>query len=53
MFQGLDDIRADVVKHIIHLISKPVMHIFNLSIEQGLFPNDLKLAKVTPFLKKI
>ncbi len=45
---GLDDIRADVVKHIIHLISKPLMHTFNLSLEQGVFPNELKVAKVTP-----
>ncbi len=27
---GLDDIRADVIKHIIHLIAKPLMHTFNL-----------------------
>ncbi len=24
------------------------MHTFNLSLEQGVFPNELKLAKVTP-----
>ncbi len=45
---GLDDIRAYVVKHITHLIAKPLMHTFNLSLEQRVFPNELKLAKVTP-----
>ncbi len=50
---GLDDIRADVVKHIIHLIAKPLMYTFNLSLEQGVFPNELKLAKVTPIFKKM
>ncbi len=48
---GLDDIRADVVKHIIHLIAKPLMDTFNLLLEQRVFPNELKLAKVTPIFK--
>ena len=49
---GRDDIDTYVVKRCIHLISFPLSHIFNASFEQGIFPNDLKLAKVIPVYKK-
>ena len=30
---------------------KPLMHIFNLSLEKGIFPDDLKIARVTLIFK--
>ena len=32
-------------------MSKPLLHIFRLSLEEGIFPDDLKAAKVTPIFK--
>ena len=32
-------------------LSKPLLHIFRLSLEEGIFPDDLKTAKVTPIFK--
>ena len=30
---------------------EPLKHLFNLSIEKGVFPDDLKIARVTPIYK--
>ena len=32
--------------------NEPMKNIFNLSIEKGIFPDELKIAKVTPLFKK-
>ena len=32
-------------------MSKPLLHIFRLSLEEKTFPDDLKTAKVTPIFK--
>ena len=42
---GHDEISFDVIK------SKPLLHIFRLSLEEKNFPDDLKTAKVTPIVK--
>ncbi len=42
----------EIVKRIIPLISKPLAHIFNLSLSTGVFPAALKVAKVIPVFKK-
>ena len=49
--QEHDGIDALVVKKCINLIAFPLCHIYNASIEQGIFPNDLKIAKVIPIFK--
>ncbi len=49
---GHDDIRAETVKTIIEQIAKPLSHICNTSFTTGVFPNELKVAKVTPIYKK-
>ena len=33
------------------LVSEPVKYLFNLSIAKGIFPDDLKIAKVIPIYK--
>ena len=40
-----------VIKLIMHEIIKPVTYICNLSLKSGVFPNDLKTAKVLPLFK--
>ena len=32
-------------------LCEPLKYLFNLSIEKGIFPDDLKIAKVTPIYK--
>ncbi len=48
---GHDDIRAETVKTIIEEIAKPLSHICNTLFTTEIFPNELKVAKVTPIYK--
>ena len=42
MSQDLDGLSLKFVKYIIHDISIPLAHIFNLSLDNGIFPDKLK-----------
>ena len=48
---GYDDISFNVVKKCFSSLCEPMKYMFNLSIEKGIFPDDLKIAKVTPIDK--
>jgi len=48
---GVDGFSTSVIKQIIPFISNPLSTIFNKSFELGIFPQQLKLAKVTPVYK--
>ena len=48
---GYDDISFNIVKICFSSLCKPLKYLFNLSIEKGIFPDDLKIAKVTPIYK--
>ena len=48
---GFDDIHISVVKRVIHIICSPLCKIFNLSLESGVFPNQMKIARVIPLYK--
>ena len=48
---GWDDISSKVVKSTSVLYLEPLVHIFNLSLQQGVFPSQLKIAKVIPLFK--
>ena len=49
---GSDGISTVLLKKIKHEISKPLTAIINQSITSGIFPTDLKTAKITPVYKK-
>ena len=49
---GYDDISNDLLKHIIDEIVIPLEHIMNLSIVNGIVPDNMKIAKVVPIYKK-
>ena len=34
------------------VIAKPITHLINISINEGIFPDDFKMAKITPNYKK-
>ena len=46
-----DDIIMYIISKVIHQIVKPLVHIFNLSFTTGIFPSEMKTAKVTPLFK--
>ena len=48
---GYDDISFNVVKKCFGVLHKPLLHIFNLSLQTGIFPDKLKIARVTPLFK--
>ena len=49
---GFDDIPTSIIKKVIPLIVEPLCHICNCSLQGGVFPSKLKLAKVVPIYKK-
>ena len=44
---GYDDINFNVIKHIYGTICTPLKHIFQQSLSKGIFPDALKIARVT------
>ncbi len=47
----INDVSFDLIKKIAPQICRPITHIYNLSILQGIFPSSLKTSKVTPIYK--
>jgi len=50
-FAGFDDIHPSVVENVISTIAQPLADIVNLSLSSGIFPDQLKIAKVVPIFK--
>ena len=50
--KGHDGISSELLKLITNDISKCITVIMNQSLTSGMFPNSLKIAKVTPIFKK-
>ena len=48
---GWDDIPAYVMKRCINVYIEPLTHIIDKSMKEGVFPSELKLAKVVPIFK--
>ena len=48
---GFDDISPRIVTAVENTLTIPLLFIFNLSVQQGVFPDKLKIAKVTPIFK--
>lgn len=48
---GHDGVPGSIMKQCIHSIIVPLTYILNLSVAQGYFPNELKIAKVLPIYK--
>ena len=49
---GLDNIPAKFVTDASEIITSPLTHIINLSLSQGIMPDELKNARVVPIYKK-
>ena len=48
---GWDGVSAAVLKTTYNNIIAPLTHVLNISISQGVFPNELKVARVVPLFK--
>ena len=48
---GIDEVDINVVQSAYEIIRPLLFHIFDLSLKQGIFPSDMKIAKVTPIFK--
>ena len=48
---GHDGVSFNVIKKCFGELCEPLKYLFNLSIVKGIFPDDLKIAKVTPIYK--
>ena len=47
----IDDINARVIRRCFDQLAAPLKHISDLSLSQGVFPDKVKIAKVTPTYK--
>ena len=47
-----DDINMTIIKSVFQSILKPFVHICNKSFQSGVFPEKMKLAKITPLFKE-
>ena len=48
---GYGDINFNVVKKCFGEINEPLQHLFNLLLENGIFPEKMKITKVIPLFK--
>ena len=46
-----DNVSTKLLKQTVKEVATPLAHIVNLSLSHGIFPNDMKLAKIVPILK--
>ena len=44
---GYNEINFNVIKKCFESLHKPLLHIFNQSLPNGFFPDEMKIAKVT------
>lgn len=49
---GIDDIPPKLLKITSNIIANPLSYLINLAFTQGVFPDNLKIAKVIPVYKK-
>ena len=45
---GVDDVSFNIIKKCFGVLCEPLTYLFQLSLEKGVFPDYLKIAKVTP-----
>ena len=48
---GWDNISNEVIKYVSYSILRPLVHVINLSFSGGVFPSELKVAKIIPIYK--
>ena len=46
-----DDLNSNIIIDVYDSLKNIILHVFKISIQQGIFPDCLKIAKVTPIFK--
>ena len=49
---GNDNLHVNVIRKLYHELKIPLMNIFSQSLKKGIFPEKMKIAKVSPIFKK-
>ena len=49
---GYDKLHVNVIRKLYHELKIPLINIFSLSLKKGIFPEKMKIAKVSPIFKK-
>lgn len=49
---GMDNVSANMLKSVVHYILSPLTYLINWSLSEGVFPEDLKIAKIIALHKK-
>ena len=47
---GVEDVSFNIIKKCFGVLCEPLIYLFQLSLEKGGFPDDLKIAKVTSII---
>ena len=48
---GYDEVSSNIIKNCFSELNYTLKYLFGKSIEKGVFPNALKIARITPFFK--
>ena len=48
---GYGEVSFNVIKKCFESLHKPLLHIFNVPVQNGTFPDELKIARATPLFK--
>lgn len=48
---GIDNVKAETLKYVAHIIAKPLTYIMNLAFEKGICPAAFKIAVIQPIHK--
>ena len=49
--EDVDNLSMNIIKHIINFVAEPFTHICNLSFENGVVPDLMKISKIVPLFK--
>ena len=49
---GFDEIPTSILKRCLCYFIRPLVHIYNISLQTGIFPDMMKIAKIRPLFKK-
>ena len=50
---GVEDVRFNIIKKCFGVLCKTFTYLYQLSLEKGVFPYDLKIAEATPIYKDL
>ena len=48
---GYDEVSFNIIKKCFISLHKPLLYIFNASLQNGTFPDEIKISSVTPLFK--